>query len=98
MHVHTSRGVKDPTGHGYHVSDRKQMACWGKKRQKDGMPKKASEKCFPALSTAAMSPSIIPLSSFGREKEDRGPGGVQGLDQRALASTSKRLGSPREFF
>lgn len=70
----------------------------GKKRQKDSMPKKASQKCFPALSTAAMSPSIISLSSLGKEKEDRGPGGVQRLDQRALASTSKRLGSLREFF
>lgn len=59
--MHNS-GIKHPSGHGYHVSDRKQMACWGKKRQKEGMPKKASEKCFSALSTASMSPSIIHLS------------------------------------
>lgn len=35
-----------------------------------------------------MSPFIIPLSSLGSEKEDRGPGGVWRLDQHPHQSNS----------
>lgn len=63
-HIHTSRIVKNPTGHGYHVADRKQMACWGKKRQREGKPKKAREKCFPALSP--LPPCLPPSSLYPR--------------------------------
>lgn len=70
----------------------------GEKEAERRQAKESQGEMFPCpLSTAAMSPSIIPLSSLGREKEDRGPGGVRRLDQRALASTSKPLTSLGEF-
>lgn len=104
-HIHTSRIVKknnqktkNQLGMGIMLQTGNRWPAEGKKRQREGMPKKAREKCFPVLSTAAMSPSVIPLSSLGREKEGRGLGGVQRLDQRALASTSKRLTNPGRIF
>lgn len=36
-------------------------------RKKRGMPKKG--ECFPAFFSASISPSIIPLSSVGRERK-----------------------------
>lgn len=65
-HTHTPQEYQDPIGHWCHVADRKQMACWGKKKAEKRHAKEGQRE---NASLPPFSLSIIPSYSVGRKRK-----------------------------